>query len=87
MICPRLGEIKYIASCKILAVNNNPVESFPSNENIQLEEYICGQGTQALLIQLYCSMSISLTVANFFKSILLLKNWRGGGELLLKNVQ
>ena len=34
-----------------------------------------------------CSMSIPLTVANFFKSILLHKIWRGGGELLLKNVQ
>ena len=32
-------------------------------------------------------MSIPLTVANFFKRILLQKNWRGGGELLLKNVQ
>ena len=28
-------------------------------------------------------MSIPLTEANFFKSILLRKNWQGGGELLL----
>ena len=34
-----------------------------------------------------CLMSIPLTEANFFKSILLHKNWRGGGELLLQNVQ
>ena len=34
-----------------------------------------------------CTMSFPLTVANFFKSILLRKNWPGGGELLLKNVQ
>ena len=34
-----------------------------------------------------CLMSITLTVAFFFKSILLHKNWRGGGELLLKTVQ
>ena len=33
----------------------------------------------------FCSMSISLTY--FLKSILLHENWRGGGELLLKNVQ
>ena len=32
-------------------------------------------------------MSISLSVANFFQKYLLHKNWRGGGELLLKNVQ
>ena len=32
-------------------------------------------------------MSIPLTTANFFQSILSHKNWRGGGELLLKNVQ
>ena len=32
-------------------------------------------------------MSFPLTVANFFKSILLPKKWRGWGELLLKNVQ
>ena len=32
-------------------------------------------------------MSIPLTVANFFKNILLPKNWPGGGELLLQNVQ
>ena len=31
-------------------------------------------------------MSITVTVANFFKSILLYKNWRAGGEFLLKNV-
>ena len=30
-----------------------------------------------------CSMSIS--PAHFFKSILLRKNWRGGGEWLVKN--
>ena len=30
-------------------------------------------------------MRITLTVANFFKSILLHKNWRGGGEFLLEN--
>ena len=36
----------------------------------------------------FCSMSVPLTVANFFqKSILLHKNWPGEGELLLKNVQ
>ena len=23
------GEVKYIASCSILAVNNNPLENFP----------------------------------------------------------
>ena len=34
-----------------------------------------------------CSMSIPLTVAKFFLSILLHNNRRGGGELLLKNVQ
>ena len=34
-----------------------------------------------------CSMSIPLTVSNFFQSILLHKNWPGGGEVLLKNVQ
>ena len=28
----------------------------------------------------------SLIVGNFFESILLLKSWRGGGELSLKNV-
>ena len=32
-------------------------------------------------------MSIPLTVANFLKSILLPKNRRGGGQLLLQNVQ
>ena len=32
-------------------------------------------------------MSIPLTVANFFQSILLHKNWPGGGEVLLKTVQ
>ena len=25
----QVGEVKYIASCNILAVNNNPVEYFP----------------------------------------------------------
>ena len=39
------------------------------------------------LNSIFCSTSISLNVANFFKSILLHKIWRGGGELLLKNVQ
>ena len=34
-----------------------------------------------------CSMSIPLTVVNSFKSFLLHKNWRGGGEFLFKNVQ
>ena len=33
------------------------------------------------------SMSFSLIVANFFQSILFHKNWLGGSELLLKNVQ
>ena len=32
-----------------------------------------------------CSIGIPLTEANFFKSILLHRNWRGGGKLLLKN--
>ena len=32
-------------------------------------------------------MRILLTVANFFQKFLLHKNWPGGGELLLQNVQ
>ena len=35
----------------------------------------------------FCSMSTPLTVVNSFKIILLHENWRGRGELLLKNVQ
>ena len=37
-------------------------------------------------LKLY-SMSIPLTVANFFQKFLLHKNRRGGGELFLKNAQ
>ena len=44
-------------------------------------------GSPGPLNSKFCSMSIPLAVANFFKSILLHKNWRGGGQLLLKNVQ
>ena len=33
-----------------------------------------------------CSMSIPFTLVIYFKSILLHKNWQGGGKLLLKNV-
>ena len=35
----------------------------------------------------FCSMSIPLTVANFFKSDLLHKSRPGGDDLLLQNVQ
>ena len=44
-------------------------------------------GGQGPLNSKICLMSIPCTVANVFQSILLHKNWRGGGELLLKNVQ
>ena len=45
------------------------------------------QGGPGPLNSKICFMSIPLTAASFFfKSILLHKNWRGGGELLLKNV-
>ena len=44
------------------------------------------RGTDPLNFK-FCSMSIPLTVANFFQNSLLHKNWRGGGALVVKNAQ
>ena len=53
----QVGVVTYIASCNILAVNNDPLEEFPKSflccyENKQLHEYMYGQGAQVPSIQI-----------------------------------
>ena len=44
-----------------------------------------GQGAQDPSIQIQYFVQSAFALANFFSKNFVRKNWRGGGELLLKN--
>ena len=62
-------KVRNIASCNILAENNNPLEDFPwrflfFHENNQLLEYMYGQGAQNLSIQIQYFVQWAFSLAN-----------------------
>ena len=77
-----------ISSFNILGIHNNPLEDFSWRflfcyENSHLSEYTYHQPPQFTFYNLFNKHFSWLIL--FFKSILSRKNWRDGGELVLKN--
>ena len=86
----QVGEVRYIAYCNMLAVNNNPLEDFPfrllfCHRNKPVVEHTYDRGTLAHLNWNLITCSMSISPSFFFNSILSRKNRQDVGELLLKH--